>query len=150
MMSDVLRVARFYWLLLAIFTVGRWVMSLRHVPYEKGHHVFSIVTLTFLSVAFFAAFCRAWRGYRLGQAMLLGAVMGLSSQIVIFASTVLSYSLGLQTYFNHPTALNTEAPLTLAGALLVRAPALLIGTIVQAIVGLIGWLLGGLLPRDRG
>ena len=103
-MSDVLRVARFYWVLLAIFTVGRWVMSLRNVPYDKGHHVFSIVILTFIAVVFMAAFCRAWRGYTLGRAAMLGAVIGFSAQVVIFASTVISYLLGMNTYFNHPQA----------------------------------------------
>src|SRR6185436_1695587 len=63
-----LRVARFYFLLLGLFTVGRWVQSLGQVEYAKGHHVFSIVTLTFLSSAYFAAFCRKWRGYSLLQA----------------------------------------------------------------------------------
>lgn len=147
-MSDVVRVARFYWLLLAIFTVGRWAMSLRDVPYDKGHHVFSIVTLTFLSSAFFAAFCRVWRGYGLKQAALLGAVLGFSAQVVIFTSTVASYAFGLDSYFIHPRALQAEAPLTLAQALMVRGPALIFGSLIQAVVGLIGWLLGGLLPRD--
>jgi hypothetical protein len=148
-MSDIVRVARFYWLLLGIFTLGRWVMSLRHVPYENGHHVFSIVILTFLASAFFAAFCRAWRGYGLRQAALLGAVFGLSAQVVIFTSTVASYGLGLETYFNHPRALQAETSLTLAEALRVRGPALAIGTIVQAIVGMIGWTLGALLPGGK-
>jgi hypothetical protein len=149
MMSDVVRVARFYWLLLAVFTLGRWVMRLRDVPYEKGHHVFSIVILTFLASAFFAAFCRAWRGYGLKQAALLGAVFGLSAQVVIFTSTVASYGLGLETYFNHPRALQAEVRITLAQALQVRAPALAVGTAIQVIVALVGWTLGGLLPREK-
>lgn len=59
-----------------------------------------------------------------------------------------SYLLGLDTYFNHPTALQATAPLTLGEALRVRAPALAIGSALQGIVGIIGWLLGGPLPRD--
>ena len=82
-----LKVARFYFVLLALFTVGRWAQSLGHVGYAKGHHVFSIVTLTFLSSAFFAAFCRKWRGYTLLQAVMLGMMLGLLAQVVIFAST---------------------------------------------------------------
>ena len=108
-MRENLKVARFYLVLLALFTVGRWAQSLGQVEYAKAHHVFSIVTLTFLSSAFFAAFCRKWRGYTLLQAVMLGMMLGLIAQVVIFASTALSYALGLHTFFNHPAALNVES-----------------------------------------
>jgi hypothetical protein len=146
-MSDVLRVARAYWVVLALFTIGRWAMS--SVPYEKGHHVLSIVTMTFMASAFFAACCRAWRGYPWGRAALLGLVFGLSAQIVIFLSTVASYLLGLETYFNHPRALNAPAALSLGEALRVRAGGLVAGPIANAVMASIGWLLGTLLPRDQ-
>jgi hypothetical protein len=147
-MSDVLKLARLYWVLLALFTVGRWIMSLQHVPYDKGHHVFSIVTLTFMASVFFAAFARAWRGYGVKQAILLGLVLGLSAQVVIFLSTVVSYMAGIESYFNHPRALNVETAQTFAQAMTRRGPALIVGSIIQGIVAVIGWLLGGLLPRD--
>lgn len=146
-MSDVLRVARLYWALLALFTIGRWAMG--SVPYEKGHHVLSIVTLTFMASAFFAAFCRAWRRYPWGRAALLGLVFGLSAQIVIFLSTVASYLLGLETYFNHPQALNAPAALSLGEAIRVRAGGLVAAPIANAVAASIGWLLGALLPRAQ-
>jgi hypothetical protein len=146
--TDTLKVARFYLVLLALFTIGRWAQSLFHVDYAKAHHVFSIVTLTLLSSAFFAAFCRKWRGYTLLQAVMLGMMLGLMAQIVIFASTVLSYALGMHTFFNHPTALNVEADLPMNEALVRRAAGLLAGPISNGIAALLGWLMGAALP-DR-
>ena len=147
-MRDTLKVARFYLVLLALFTVGRWAQSFGHVDYAKGHHVFSIVTLTLLSSAFFAAFCRKWRGYTLLQAVMLGMVLGLLAQVVIFASTALSYALGLHTFFNHPTALNVEGELPMGDALVRRAFGLLAGPISNGIAAMLGWLMGAALP-DR-
>lgn len=146
-MKDTLRVAVFYFVLLAIFTTGRWVQSLDHVEYAQGQHVFSIVILTLLASAFFAAFCRRWRGYGLLQAVLLGMTLGLAAQVVIFLSTAVSYALGLQTFFNHPTALNVSEPLPMNEALMRRAFGLLAGTITNAVAAFIGWFLGALLPE---
>lgn len=147
-MADYLRVARLYLVILAIFTVGRWIQSIKDVPYEKAHHVFSIVIMTFMASAFFAAFCRRWRGYTLLRAMGLGLTLGLMAQIVIFLSTFLSYSLGMTTYFNHPTALNVTEPIPMAQAMTTRAQALVVGPIFVSIAAAIGWALGGLLPGD--
>ena len=146
-MRDTLKVARFYLVLLALFTVGRWAQSLGHVEYAKAHHVFSIVTLTLLSSAFFAAFCRKWRGYTLLQAVMLGMMLGLIAQMVIFASTALSYALGMHTFFNHPTALNVEGDLPMGEALMRRAGGLLAGPISNGIAAMLGWLMGAALPE---
>jgi hypothetical protein len=145
---DTLKVARLYLVLLALFTVGRWAQSLAHAEYAKAHHVFSIVTLTLLSSAFFAAFCRKWRGYTLLQAVMLGMMLGLGAQVVIFASTALSYALGLHTFFNHPTALNVEGDLPMGDAMVRRALGLVAGPISNGIAAMLGWLMGAALP-DR-
>ena len=147
-MRDTLKVARFYLVLLALFTAGRWAQSLGHVEYAKAHHVFSIVTLTLLASAFFAAFCRKWRGYTLLQAVMLGMILGAMAQAVVFTSTALSYALGLHTFFNHPTALNVEGDLPMNEALVRRAAGLLAGPISNGIAALLGWLMGAALP-DR-
>jgi hypothetical protein len=144
--TDSLRVARFYFLLLALFTVGRWAQSLMHVEYARGHHVFSIVTLTLLSSAYFAAFCRRWRAYTLLQAVMLGMMLGLAAQVVIFGSTVASYALGLHTFFNHPTALNATGELPLDEALVRRLEGLVGGPISNALAAIVGWALGAALP----
>ena len=146
MIADYLRVGRLYFVLLAIFTVARVVQGVTGVSYEKAHHVFSIVTLTFLASAFFAAFCRRWRGYTGLQAMGLGLFFGVAAQAVIFTATVLSYALGAETFFNHPRALNVAEAIPLSDALVVRARGLVLGPVFSAVAAGIGWALGSLLP----
>src|SRR5688500_12125917 len=146
MIADYLRVGRLYFLLLAAFTVARVVQSATKVPYDKAHHVFSIVTLTLMAAAFYGAFCRRWRGYTGLQAMGLGLVVGVVAQAVIFTATVLSYAMGADTFFNHPQALNVPAAIPLDDALLVRARGLVLGPIATSIAAGIGWALGSLLP----
>jgi hypothetical protein len=146
-MAENLRIARLYLVLLAIFAVARFVQGAMGVEYAKAHHVFSIFVLTVLSSVFYAAFCRRWRGFRLLQAMGLGAMFGFIAQVVIFLATVMSYLLGMETFFNHPTALNQPEAVPLARAVAIRAPALVIFPIVNAIAAAIGWALGGLLPE---
>jgi hypothetical protein len=71
---------------------------------------------------------------------------------VIFAATLLSYALGLHTYFNYPTALfGPQAPLTdvpLGQAVLSRVGGLIVNPILTGIAGALGWAAGGLLPEN--
>ena len=151
-MAENLKLARFYLLLLALFKVGRWLSGTLNVPYEKGTHLFSIVTLTAYAAVFYGAFCRRWRGFRLWRAAGLALTIGVISQAVIFAATLLSYGLGLHTYFNHPTALlGPKAPLTevpFGQAVLSRVGGLIVNPILAGIAGALGWIMGGLLPED--
>jgi len=75
-MADMLRVARLFLVLLALVTAGRWLMGTFGVPYENGHHVFSIVILTAFSCIYYGAFTRRWLDYRLIQAVMLGVGHG--------------------------------------------------------------------------
>jgi hypothetical protein len=146
-MRESLRLARLYFVLLAIFTVGRWVTGLRGVPYERGRDWFSIVILTALSCLYYAAFVRRWRHYKLFPAVGLAMMMAFVSQVVIFSATALSYALGMDTYFTHPTALNAPGPLPMGAAMVVRLQGLIGNTISSGIIGGLGWALGGLLPE---
>jgi hypothetical protein len=73
--------------------------------------------------------------------------MGLGGQVLIFALTILSYAFGLDTYFNHPTALNATEALSLGQAIGVRLGGLIGNTIGAGITACLGWALGGLLPN---
>ena len=146
-MAENLRVGRMYFVLLAIFTVGRWVTGVRGVPYERGRDWFSIVIMTALGVFFYAAFTRRWLGYRLFAAVGLAMTLGFVSQVVILTATALSYALGIDTYFTHPTALNVPAPIPVGEAMIRRASGLVGNTISSGIIGGLGWALGGLLPE---
>jgi hypothetical protein len=148
-MAENLRIGRMYFVLLAIFTIGRFVQGAMGVPYAKAHHVFTIFVLTVLASVFYAAFCRRWQGFTVLRAMGLGATFGFVAQVVIFISTVISYLLGAHTFFNNPRALNVDVPdavIPLAQAVAIRAPGLIIFPIINAIVAALGWAFGGMLP----
>ena len=147
MMSEYLRLGRLYFVLLAIFTVGRWIVGVRGVPYDRGRDWFSIVILTVVSCLYYAAFARRWRGYRLFAAVGLTMTLAFVSQVVILLATALSYGLGMDTYFTHPTALNAPGPLPAGQAMIVRVQGLIGNTISSGIIGGLGWALGGLLPE---
>lgn len=143
-----LRLARPFFLMLAIVVTGRWVQSLLGVPYEKAHHVFSILILTIYSAIFYGVFTRRWKGSRLLEAVMLGALMGFTAQTLILLSTVVSYALDLHTFFNHPTALNQTAAVPFATAVGLRAGGLVGNSITAGIAGAVGWAIGGLLPEN--
>jgi hypothetical protein len=105
-MAENLRLARLYFVLLAVVAGLRWTLGLSGVPYEKVTDKFSIVILTLFSSLFYTAFCRRWRGFRILPAVGLAMTFGVVSQLVILLSTVVSYLIGRPTYFNNPTALN--------------------------------------------
>jgi len=158
-MAEHLRLARPYFVLLAIFALARFLQGPFGVPYGKGHHVFSIVTLTAFSCIYYGVFARRWRGYRLMQAILLAFVLGVVSQLVVLALTLLSYALSLETYLNHPVALNLRPlagsdlvagawePVPLGQALSNRLGGLIGNSIFAGILGAIGWTAGGVLPE---
>jgi len=146
-MNEYLRLARLYMIVLAIFTVGRLATGFRGVPYEKGHAIFSLVTMTFLSCAFYGAFCRKWLGYSVTRAMGLGLTIGLIGQLVILTMTVLSYALHLDTYFVNPRALNAATEHVSFGvALGGRVGGLVVNSVMCAIAAAIGWVMGATLP----
>jgi hypothetical protein len=145
-MNEYLRLARLYMIVLAIFTVGRLATGFRGVPYEKGHAIFSLVTMTFLACAFYGAFCRRWLGYSVTRAMGLGATIGVIGQVVILTLTVLSYALHIDTYFSHPRALNATEPLPFGTAVAGRVGGLVVNAVMCAIASAIGWVMGATLP----
>lgn len=146
-MGEQLRLARPYLVLLGVVAIGRWIYGVVDYPYEKGHHIFSIVTLTVFSCLYYGVFLRRWRSARLIQAIVIGFILGAAGQIVILVLTALSYALGMDTYFNHPTALNSTVPLDFAHAMQNRIGGLVGNSIFAGIAGALGWALGGLLPE---
>ena len=147
-MSENLKLARLYLLMLAIVAVGRWSLGFRNVPYAQGTDKLSIVMMTLFASIFYAAFTRRWLGYRLRQAVALAMLLGLLGKGVVFLSTVASYALGIETYFNHPTALNQELPVGFAQAMGIRVGGLVANTILNGIAGALGWAIGGVLPAS--
>ena len=146
-MSEYIRFAKLPILLLTIFMVARLILGASGVPYERGTWFFSMVLLSYMSAFFFGAFSRHLRGYNWKQAMMLGLTITLSAQVLIFAATLVSYSVGAETYFNHPTALNQTEAVSLVQALPARLGGLVANGIIGSIWGLLGWTAGKLLPK---
>jgi hypothetical protein len=146
-MAEYLRLARLYLLLLAIVTIGRWTLGFQHVPYEKATDKLSIVILTLFASIFYGAFGRRWLNFRIGQALLMAMLLAFISQVVILLSTVASYALGLETYFNHPVALNAPGAVPVGQAIGIRLGGLVVNTITSGIAGALGWAMGALLPH---
>jgi hypothetical protein len=147
MMQEYARVARPFFVLLAIVTVGRWLQgTVFHVPYERGTGVFSIVTLTLMAALFSALYTRRWLGWRITRAAGFGMFLAVVAQVVILLSTAASYLLGVASYFNYPLALNRPDAVGFATAMGIRLGGLVVNTILTGIAGALGWALGALLP----
>lgn len=152
MMGEYGRLARPFFVMLAIVTLGRWLMGTAFaVPYDKGTSVLSIVTLTLFASLLSAVFLRPWLGWRLPMAAGFAMYMAVVSQLVILLSTAVSYLLGIDSYFSNPMALNRQVdPVTFGAAMGFRTGGLVVNTILNGIAGALGWALGGLLPRRPG
>jgi hypothetical protein len=152
--GEYIRVARLYMIVLAIFTVGRLATGWLHVPYSRGHHVFSLVTLTLMAAAFYGAFCRKWRGYTVTEAMGVGLTIGILGQIVILLATLGSFALHADTYFVNPRAVtgsDMAGPVSFGQALGSRLGGAVINAIITAISAALGWVMGAVLPeRSEG
>jgi len=146
-MSENMKLLRFYLVLLAIFTVGRWGLSLAGADYDKTHQVFSIVILTNISSLYYGLLVRSFVGGGVKRAIVLGASMAVASQVVIFASTALSYMLGMHTFFNHPRALNAVEAVPFGQAIVGRSITFVANIVTNAITGALGWLIAGVVPR---
>jgi hypothetical protein len=116
--------------------------------YADTHHVFSLVILALIASAHHAAFARAFAAYGLKQAAVLGAMIGLVTQLVVVVSTALSYMLGLETFFNTPLAITrSPEPVAFGAAMVARLIGLIVNTLLNTIAALIGYAMGGALPK---
>ncbi len=146
-MPEYIRFARLAILLLILLCIGRLALGAAGVPYATGTGIFSLVTFSYMAAFFFGAFSRPLRGYGWKQAVMLGATIVVCAQILILFATMVSYLVGAETYFNHPTALNVSEPISLVQALPIRLGGLVINTIVGSILASLGWWGGKLLPK---
>lgn len=152
MLLRVLRFVRLPLVLLFVWATLRFMLGpVFGVPYApRGNAVFSVVGLTFISAIYFGALSGRVGGFNWLGTILVGLVLGLFSQVLIFLATLLSYALGLTTYFVHWDALNVPENTTLpmGAALTARAGGLLVGPIMAAVMALIGRaVFGRLAPR---
>lgn len=148
-MNKHFRLMGFYFWILGLFTIGRWALSFTGMSYAQATPIFSLVPLALIASAHHAAFARAFQGYGVRDAVVLGAWIGFVTQIVVFGSTAISYGLGLSTLWNAPTALNTTEAVPAGAAMVARTVGLVVNTILNIIAALIGYAMGGSIKSTR-
>lgn len=152
MFLRVLRFVRLPLVLLVIWTVLRFLNGpVFGTPYApRGNAMFSVLGLTIISALIFGAMSKRVGGFSWVGTILIGLVLGLFSQILIFTATLISYLAHVNTYFTHWDALNIPegTTATMAQALTTRAGGLLAGPIIIIIMALVGRaVFGALAPR---
>jgi hypothetical protein len=111
---------------------------------------FSMVILQTHLALLWAAVGRRYRGYSIGGAIQSVVMIVLVSQILIWGTTIFSYLTGIHTYFSDPVAITgTAQPVSFGLAMAARAGGLVANCIVAAILGAIGWAMGGLIPAEK-
>jgi hypothetical protein len=147
-MNRNLRLARPFLVLVLVFAAIRFSFAPLGVPYANGRaQSVSLVVLTLVGVALYAAFARRFLQFGIAQAMGLGFTLGVIAQLVIILATLLSFAAGITTFFNHPEALGQQPPVAFWPALGARFGGLVVNSIFASIAGAIGWALGALLPE---
>ncbi|HJR06010.1 MAG TPA: hypothetical protein VJ842_01840 [Pyrinomonadaceae bacterium] len=152
MFLRVLRFVRLPLVLLVLWTVLRFLNGpVFGTPYApRGNAMFSVLGLTIICALIYGAMSRRVGGFSWVSTILIGLVLGLFSQILIFLATLISYAANIDTYFRHWDALNIPegTTATMAQALTTRAGGLLVGPILIIIMALIGRaVFGALAPR---
>jgi hypothetical protein len=149
MVLRVLHFIRLPLLMLLIFTVGRFTQGLLGVPYmPRGTATFGILMLTLTTSLYWGALSKRIGNFGWAGTVLVGVLLGLTSQILIFLATALSYALGVETYFTHWDALNVPegTKVGMGQALTTRAGGLVAGPILGTVLASIGRLLAFLAP----
>jgi hypothetical protein len=148
-MKDKLEFIRLPLALIAIFFVGRLIMSAMGAPYDAGNRVFSMVILQIHLALLWAAVGRGFKGYGFGGSVAVAVMIAFANQVLILLGTAGSYLAGADTYFNNPQALNSPTPVDFGTAMIARVGGLVVNCILSAVAGSIGYLLGKLLPNRR-
>jgi hypothetical protein len=154
MFLRVLRFVRLPLVLLVIWTVLRFlngpVFGNDYAP--RGNAMFSIVGLTIISALIYGAMSKRIGNFSWLGTALIGLVLGLFSQILIFTATLISYLGDFNTYFRHWDALNVPegTVVPMAQAMTARAGGLVGGSILIIVVSLIARaVFGALAPRGN-
>ncbi|HEX8424284.1 MAG TPA: hypothetical protein VF634_12770 [Pyrinomonadaceae bacterium] len=151
MFLRVLRFVRLPLVLLVIWTIARFAVGLAGTPYApRGNAMFSIVGLTIISALIYGAMSKRVGNFSWVGTILIGLVLGLFAQLLIFTATLVSYLANLDTYFRHWDALNVPegTVVPMAQAMTARAGGVLVGPLLIIVIALIGRaVFGKLAPR---
>jgi len=152
MLMRILRFVRLPLVLLVIWTVLRFLNGpVFNNPYApRGNAMFSIVSVTVISALIYGAMSNRIGNFNWLGTVLIGLVLGLFSQILIFTATLISYLANVNTYFTHWDALNAPEGtiVPMATAMTGRAFGILVGPILVIVMALVGRaVFGALAPR---
>lgn len=147
-LGEYMEIARFGFIIILIAAIGRWALSLAGVPYfPRGNIIFSLVVACYYLALCYGAMTPKLYGLSWLQTLVPVVMIILLAQIIIFVSTIISYSAGMETYFNHPEALGATEKISASAAYVERVKGLLGNLVTGVILTLIGQLLGKALPR---
>jgi len=150
MISRVISFVRLSFVLLTIYAVGRFMLGANGVPYApRGNAVFSMLAAAMISCFYYGALSKR-AGFSWGGTLLCGMTIGLFAQVLIFAATLLSYVMGIETsYFRHWDALNVPegTVVPMATAMGTRVFGLVVNTITSMVPAAIGRACSALAPN---
>ncbi len=147
--GDLIGYAKFAIVILAIVTLGRWALGFGGVPYfPRGNVIFSIVLATNFLIVAYGGFLKAYTDLSFKQILIVGVTIVVAAQLMITLSTLISYAAGLETYFNHPEALNVQEQIGLGQAMGARLFGIVVNSITGVILTSLGYAFGGVLPRS--
>ena len=153
-MKEKLAFVRLPLLLVFIFFAGRIIMGaalgVNKSTYDLSNRVFSLVILEVHVALLWGAVGRRYLGYGIRDSVTAVLIVTVVAQILIFAATALSYQAGVDTLFNFPEALNSAGPVSFGEAMVRRTATFITNCVLVAVVGAIGWSLGGLVPERSG
>ena len=142
MLMRVIHFARLPLLLILIWAVLRFLMGpVFNQPYApRGNAAFSVVAVTLISCLIYGAMSGRVGGFGWLGAFLVGVVLGLFAQALIFTATLVSIAAGINSYFIHWDALNIPegTTATMSEALTARAGGLFFGTLFAGVFALVG------------
>jgi hypothetical protein len=151
MLLRVLKFVRLPLFLILIFAVIRFMMGVNGTPYTpRSNAASSIVVAYFISCFYFGALSGRVGGLGWGGTVLVGLIIGLFSQILIFTASLVSFMAHINaSYFINWDNLNLPegTVVTMEQVLRARAGGLVFGPIPAIVLALIGRVLGVLAPN---
>ena len=147
--GDYFGYAKFGIAIILIVTIGRWILSFAGVPYfPRGNVIFSIVLATNFLVVAYGGFLRAYTSLGYKQILATALIVVVVAQLLITLSTAVSYAAGIDSYFNHPEALNVQEAIPAGQAMMSRLFGIFANSVTGVILASLGYALGTFLPKS--
>ena len=145
-MKEKAEFVRLAWVFLLLFFIGKLVVGATGGSYSLGIRLFAMVPMAVHLCLVWGAMSRGLKGKGVGYAAMVGMMIAVGGQILVFTGTLGSIALDIPTHFSNPVAIfGSEQEVTFVAALAARSIGVVINGVIGAVAGSIGWLFGGLL-----